>query len=152
MRSSTELNMNMRYRQLIKRWRTAGMSLIELMIVVAIIGILAAIAYPSYQRHIGKTSRKAATACLSQYANFMERYYTSNLNYDIPNWPSLGCSTEGDMARFYSFPAATVGDELRTYTISAVPTTLQAARDPDSCGTLTLNQAGARSPTTNACW
>lgn len=127
------------------------MTLIELMIVVAIIGILAAIAYPSYERHAAKTRRNAATACLSQYASFMERYYTSNLNYDIPNWPALGCSTEGDMVRYYSFPAPTIGAGLRTYTISAVPTTSQAAKD-GGCGTLTLNQAGARSPTTNTCW
>lgn len=72
-------------------------------------------------------------------------------NTNVPNWPALGCSTEGDMGRYYSFPAPTIGAELRTYTISAVPTTSQAAKD-GGCGTLTLNQAGARSPTTNTCW
>ena len=51
--------------------RSRGFTLIELMIVVAIIAILAAIAYPTYTNYITKTRRNAATACLSEYANYM---------------------------------------------------------------------------------
>lgn len=141
----------MRYRHMNKRRPAAGMTLIELMIVMVIVAILAAIAYPSYQGYIAKTRRKAATACLSQYANFMERFYTTNLNYDVPDpLPALGCSTEGGLDRYYSFPQPAV--DARTYTISADPTDPQDAQDPDRCGTLTLNQTGARTPTRNECW
>src|SRR5215469_15393153 len=59
----------------------AGFTLIELMIVVGIIAVLVAIAYPSYQQHIIKTNRTAAEGCLSEYSNYMERYYTTNLTY-----------------------------------------------------------------------
>ena len=141
----------MRHRQLSKWRRAAGVTLIELVVVMAIVAILTAIAYPAYMSHTAKARRKVATACLSQYANFMERYYTANLNYDGAA-PVLGCSTESDMARFYSFPVPTIGAGSRTYTISAVPTATQQAKDPERCGTLTLDQAGARSPTRNACW
>lgn len=127
------------------------MTLIELVVAMGIVGILTAIAYPSYQGHVAKTRRKAATACLSQYANFMERYYTTNLNY-AGAAPVMGCSTESGMDRFYSFPAPTIGANSRTYSITAVPTTSQQSKDPDRCGTLTLDQAGARTPTSSACW
>jgi type IV pilus assembly protein PilE len=132
--------------------RTAGMTLIELMIVMVIIGILSAIAYPTYQSHTAKTRRKAAVACLSQYANFMERYYTSNLNYDGAERPGLGCFTESDLDRYYTFSQPNVDADFRTYTISADPNDAQDQKDPDHCGTLTLNQASARTPARNACW
>jgi type IV pilus assembly protein PilE len=131
--------------------RASGVTLIELLIVMSIIGILAAIAYPSYQSHIAKTSRKAAQSCLSQYANFMERYYTTNLTYVNASPPVLGCSTESNLDRSYSFPAPTVAT-ASTYSISAVPTTSQRAKDPGRCGTLTLDQAGTRGAESSNCW
>ena len=59
-----------------------GFTLIEVMIVVAVIGILAAIAYPSYQESVTKTRRSAAQGCLVEMAQFMERFYTTNMRYD----------------------------------------------------------------------
>ncbi|WP_083924885.1 type IV pilin protein [Lamprocystis purpurea] len=59
-----------------------GFTLIELMIVVGIVAILAAIAYPSYQSQIRKTRRGDAQAVLMQAAQFMERIYTENGCYD----------------------------------------------------------------------
>ncbi|MGO1463302.1 MAG: type IV pilin protein [Oleiphilaceae bacterium] len=57
-----------------------GFTLIELMIVVAIIGILAAIAFPSYQNYVTKTRRADAQAALTGFATAMERYYTDSRN------------------------------------------------------------------------
>ena len=120
-----------------------GFSLIELMITVAIIGILAAIAYPSYQSHVLRTQRAAAKACLSELAQFMERHYTTNLTYADAVLPNLDCRTQGNLDQRYDFAAGNLG--RRTYTLTAAPKGAQA-RDTD-CGNLTLNQAGTRGAT-----
>jgi len=141
-----------------------GFTLIELMIVVAIIAIIAAIAYPSYINSITKTNRAAAKACLSEHANYMERYYTTNLSYYkdtagtvLAALPALGCDTDGGMNTKYtfSFSAAPTAASPNTYTIQAAPQGVQASRDTQ-CGTLTLNQAGTRTEsgtgTLADCW
>ncbi|HER34946.1 MAG: type IV pilin protein [Halothiobacillaceae bacterium] len=125
----------------------AGFTLIELMIVVAIIGILAAIAYPSYINSVVKTKRAAATACLSEYANYMERFYTTNLRYDedrggtAVSLPALDCASNANTGDDYAY--SFLGTPTRsTFVLRAVPQNAQATRD--DCGTLTLDQAGTR--------
>lgn len=150
------------------RRRAVGFTLIELMIVVVIIAIIAAIAYPAYINSVVKTKRAAAESCLSEHANYMERYYTTNLAYDkdaagtnigggtAASLPALGCNTNGGMANNYSFSFA-VAPTASTYSIRAVPVPLsaQAARDT-KCGTLSLDQTGARTisgtGTVTDCW
>jgi type IV pilus assembly protein PilE len=131
--------------------RKRGFTLIELMIVVAVVGILAAVAYPSYSSYVVKTKRGAAKACLGQYAAFMERYYTTTLTY-VGAAPALDCAIEGSMAQNYTFPMSNLG--ATTYTVTAQRTTAFATRDTQ-CGDLTLDQAGARtvsSGTVAKCW
>lgn len=64
------------------RRSTAGFTLIELMITVAVIAVLAAIALPSYQRHVLKTNRALAKADLVEIAQLLERYHTVQNSYD----------------------------------------------------------------------
>jgi type IV pilus assembly protein PilE len=59
-----------------------GFSLIELLVVVTIVGILAAIAYPSYRNQVERTRRADAQAVLMQAAQYLERVYTENGAYN----------------------------------------------------------------------
>jgi type IV pilus assembly protein PilE len=69
--------------------RTKGFSLIELMVAVAILGIIAAIAIPSYSAYVIRAQRSAAKAVLLQVAQSAERYYTTNGYYPKSWAPSL---------------------------------------------------------------
>lgn len=144
---------------IIKTAHQRGFTLIELMVVVAIVGILTAIAYPSYMDSVMKSRRGAAKSCLSEYAHFMERFYTTNLAYnqDVNSnniaIPTLTCTTEGQLNQFYTF---TVTNLTRsTFTATATPIASQLTSDT-KCGTLSLTHDGQRkvSVTGNAatCW
>jgi len=143
----------------------AGFSLIELMIAVAVIAILAAVAVPSYTRHVTKTKRVAAQACLSEYANYMERYYTTNLRYDqdtsatpVPNPLSgtsptltLDCASAQRTGADYRYALPAASLKASRYSLTATPQGAQATRDA-ACGMLSLDQTGARGPATAGCW
>ena len=133
-------------RQIKYRCSARGFTLIELMIVVAIIAILTAIAYPSYTKQVIKTRRTAAKACLSQYANYMERYYTTNMAYDTAGTiknalPKLDCKSTQQTGNYYNYDFGT--PTASSYTLTATPNP-QSAQASDTCGALTLNQAGTR--------
>jgi type IV pilus assembly protein PilE len=134
-------------------------TLVELMVTVAIVGILASIAIPSYQGSVMKSRRADAKGALLGFANAMERYFTVNNSY-------LGAAgTDGSPAdigapRIYSTTSPVNGGTpyynltisaatASSYTLSAAPTGVQAS---DTCGTLTITQTGAKSPTTTGCW
>jgi len=144
--------------------RQKGFTLIEMMIVVAIIGILSAIAFPSYIKHVTKANRVAAEGCLAEMANYMERYYTTNLRYDQDSTKTANpyiapdCATAQQTGANYTYPAPS-GSALTatTYTITAVPIAggAQAKRDT-ACETLSLDQTGKRgitgTGTLATCW
>ena len=126
--------------------KNTGFTLIELMIVVAIVAILAAVAYPSYQAHVIRTNRAVANGCLVELSQFMERYYTTNISYLGAALPASDCQNTLAARYVFAFQAAPTANQ---YTISATPGGAQAV---DACGTLSINQAGARTPNTPECW
>ncbi|KFN51124.1 hypothetical protein P873_04295 [Arenimonas composti TR7-09 = DSM 18010] len=120
-----------------------GFTLVEMMVVVLVISILSGIAFTSYQRNVIETRRRTATACLVELAQFMERYYTTNLTYVGAAAPALQCRT--DLSPFYTIAIA--GTPTATaYSLTATPVGVQASKDT-RCGTLGMTQTGAKSAT-----
>ena len=121
-----------------------GFTLIELMIVVAIIGILAAIAYPSYQSSVEKARRSDAQGALLGLANAMERHFTANNSYLGAGSPNTGSPSiypnevpmDGS-TKFYDLTIAAA--TASTYTLRATPKNGQAGN-----GILELTSTGIR--------
>ena len=121
-----------------------GFTLIELLIAVAIVGILSAIAYPSYQQHVMKTKRAEAQAQLMELVLFLERERSAKGIYPSKdNLPFNKIPKEGTTKNY------TIDYEpnKRSFTLSAVPTGSMAS---DKCKTLTVNNLNQKTP--SDCW
>ncbi|EAQ95821.2 type IV pilin protein [Congregibacter litoralis] len=138
---------------------SSGFTLIELMIVVVIVAILAAVALPSYQNSVMKTWRSKAQGCLTEMAQGMERRFTAALSYEGPAatpglLPPSSCTTEDGMAARYAFDF-TADPTANAFTLRATPQGDQATLDA-ACGNLTIDQTGLRGATGSGaldlCW
>ncbi|TXT23417.1 MAG: type IV pilus assembly protein PilE [Gallionellaceae bacterium] len=144
-----------------------GFTLIELMIVVAIVGILALVAVPSYRQHVVKSNRAAAEGFILGVANKQEQYMLDARTYagvaadpgdttglvNRPNEtpPGLGMTVPADVVRNYNILIGAVSTTPPGYKITAVPIGSQLA-DDTQCGAVSIDQAGTKLPTTPGCW
>ena len=143
--------------------RQKGVTLMELMIVVAIISMVAAFAYPSYTQFVTRSKRTAATATLMQVADRQQQYFMDNKRY-AASLTNLGYATDtimideegqivtaGSDDRVYNVGIS--ASNFVTYELTATPQLIQAKKDTD-CGNLTLNHNGERgySGSGGNCW
>jgi type IV pilus assembly protein PilE len=136
-----------------------GFTLVELMIAVLIVGILAAIAIPSYANYVKRANRSDATRSLSATAQALERCYSQNFTYNVATCPMSGVSPVPSSQGYYSItitvnvvagPPAT-----ESYSLSALPVLAPQTADAD-CTSFTLDSTGLQgaTPAGNAqtCW
>ena len=105
--------------------------MIELMVVVAIIGIIFFIASPSYFNYVKKTNRASAQACLVELSQILERRYATSYKY---NNNKLDDDCIKNLSDYYTVTSSL---QEHSYLLKASPTSRQA---DSSCGTLTYNQ------------
>lgn len=130
-----------------------GFTLIELLIALVILGILVAIAYPSYSQYILRTHRADALSTLAQDQVLLERCYSQTFSYSgacasLPNFPQT--SNQG----YYTINLSNLSTS--SYTLTAVPKGNQTK--DTTCANFTVNQANVRTASDNSgnaqtsCW
>jgi type IV pilus assembly protein PilE len=140
--------MNSSNRQFMRK-NKLGFTLVELMIAVAVIGILAAIAIPNYQQYVLRANRADAKAILMETAQYMERYYTTNNTY-VGATVLSAVSPKGASATSKKYDITfSSGPTATSFTLRAETA---GGQDNDTCGDLTISNTGAQTPTTAGCW
>ena len=123
----------------VPRWR--GFTLIEVMVTVVIIGILGAVAYPSYLDYVRRGNRSAAQSFMMTIANRQEQYLLTNRSYTATISDLGGLSQPTETTGRYTFAVTTTGAPPTAYLITATATGSQV-----SDGNLTLSSDGTKTP------
>lgn len=142
-----------------------GFTLVELMIVVAIVSILAAIAYPAYTSQLARGRRADARVQLATAQQWVEKFYSENYNYATDTAGTASTTSfnaqpfstsprSGEGAAVYTI-TLTVASTSQSYTVTAAPVAGRPMAS-DSCGSLSLTNTGRRGVTgindVLSCW
>lgn len=118
-----------------------GFTLIEVMITVAIIAILASIAYPSYSRYVIRAKRSAAQSQMMDIANRQQQFLVANRSYaDKTTLIASGYSLPAEVAANYGY-TITLSADVPGFVLTFRPTGAQGVD-----GDLTLDHTGAKTP------
>ena len=121
---------------------SGGFTLLELLIALVVIGIVAAVAYPSYTQHVIKSNRSAAQAHLIELAQKQQQVLADSRAY-AATVAELNTSTPTAVSSKYTITIALVAGPPPSFTITATPTGAQLAD-----GDLSINSAGTKTPST----
>jgi type IV pilus assembly protein PilE len=134
--------------------KTSGFSLIELMIVVAIIGLLVGIAMPAYQAHTLRAHRADAQAELLDMAARQERFIAQNNTYTTDVSAAAGLSMGSTTSRegYYTLSSAACGGGTIATCYLLTATAVGGQTNDTDCLTITYSSTGAKSGTTGECW
>ena len=131
-----------------------GVTLIELIIVIVVVGVLAAIAIPSYRQYVLRTHRTEAKTALLNLAAAQEKFYLQNNTYatdDLletapPAGLGLSATTENG---WYTI---VIADGANADEFSATATAAGGQASDTRCATFTIDQAGVKTATNTDCW
>jgi len=141
----------------------SGMTLIEVLVVVVIVSVLAAFAFPSYMQFVVRAKRSAATSMILQVADRQQQFFMDNKRYaaTLPqlNFPAATfmIADEGafvaDGAADRVYQVSLSNTTATTYTVNAVPQLNQAIKDTQ-CGSLSLTHTGVKGQSGGGqnCW
>lgn len=136
--------------------RDTGFSLLELMVVVAIIGILASIAIPNYNDYIRRSKLTDGTAILAQYRIDLEQYYQDNRNYGVA---SAACTRAAPSSTTFTYSCVVGAAPADTFTAKAESKAGQGLGSAAGDYTYTITESNVRSTTkfgssvvSKSCW
>ncbi len=123
-----------------------GFTLIEVMVTVAIVAIIASIAYPSYLGQVRKSRRAEAQSTLMSIAGKQQQMILDTRSY-ASTVAALNIAVPTSVSQNYTISVTVGTATVPTFTALATPLGKQAA---DSCGTLSVTQSGVKTPSN--CW
>jgi type IV pilus assembly protein PilE len=125
-----------------------GFTLIELVVVMAVAAILAAIAIPNYSEYVMRSHRSAVQSFISDVASRQSQFFLDRRNY-AATVAALNMVAPAEVAARYNVAIAVVAGPPAGFQVSATPVGTQAT---DRCGVMTVDQAGNRTALAGRCW
>jgi type IV pilus assembly protein PilE len=137
-----------RWSALIMKKLHSGFTLVELMITVAVLAILAAIAWPSYQEYVRKSRRAEAQAFLMAVAARQQQFLVDTRGYTA-SLTDIGVPTPTNVTATYDIALAAPAGNPPAFSVTATP---KAGQVGERCGTLSIDQIGTKTAATSGCW